>query len=80
MARIVVSLTWAALWLAAGLLIVLGYLDLPWQGTWIAFLMCAYNLVKAWVQLRAHKRRVAARGAVQRPYREGEPPPVRRRL
>jgi hypothetical protein len=75
MAKVVVSLALAVAWLTAGVLIPLEFHDredlLP--VAWVACLMGVFNLVKAWVQYRSYKRR-----ATQRPYREGEPPPVRR--
>jgi hypothetical protein len=69
MAAIAVSLALAAGWLTAAVVIPLRFPD--WPGSqptaWVAYLMCVFNLVKAWAQHRAHKRR------------EVEPPPVRRR-
>jgi hypothetical protein len=77
MAAVVVSLTLAAGWLAAAVLIPLWYPNQPYSQpiAWVAYLMCVFNLVKAWAQHRARKRRAAA----ERSYREDEPPPVRRR-
>jgi hypothetical protein len=80
MTRVVVSLALAVAWLTAGVLIPLEFHDredlLP--VAWVAYLMGVFNLVKAWVQYRSHKRRAAAWRATQRPYRIGEAPPVRR--
>ena len=71
-----VSLVLAVAWLTAGVVIPLEFRDredlLP--VAWVAYLMGIFNLVKAWVQYRARKRRAAA----ERQYREGEAPPVRR--
>jgi hypothetical protein len=78
---IAVRLAFAVGWLAAGMALSLGYLDLEiprWLGAWVAFLMCAYNLLKAWALHRTRRRRDAARGAEHKRYREGQAPPVRR--
>jgi hypothetical protein len=76
MTAVVVSLVLAAAWFTAGIFIPLTFHDradlLP--VAWVAYLMGIFNLVKAWAQYRARKRRAAA----DRPYREGEAPPVRR--
>ena len=76
MTAVVVSLVLAAAWLTAGILIPLEWHDRAdlMPVAWVAYLMGVFNLVKAWAQYRARKRR-AARG---RPYRAGEAPPVRR--
>jgi hypothetical protein len=73
---IVVSLVLAAAWLTAAVSLTVwfaGRAELV-PVAWVAYLMAGFNLVKAWAQNRARKRRAAA----DRPYRAGDAPPVRR--